>query len=128
VEHDAIRSLLTRYTDAWAAADRDGWLATFSELATQEDPVGEGVRRGREEIGDFWDQAVASYDSVEIRQRALHVVGTEAALEWTVVAKDGDEWVVFDGVDVFTFDPGPLISSVRAYWERDGRSRVPDRP
>jgi hypothetical protein len=121
---------MSRYTAAWASADRDGWLSTFSEEATQEDPVGEGVRTGREEIGHFWDRAIASYDGIEIRQRALHIVGTEAALEWTVIAKDGDEWVVFDGVDVLTFEPGPLplIASVRAYWERDNRPRTRDRP
>ena len=71
-----------------------------------------------------WARTTASRSD----SRVLHVIGTEAALEWTIVAKDGDEWVVFDGVDVFTFDPGPLISSVRAYWEPDGRSRVRERP
>ena len=125
---DAIRSLMTRYTAAWVLADRDGWLSTFSDGATQEDPVGEGVRHGRDEIATFWDRAMAFYDDVEIRQRALHVVGTEAALEWTVIAKDRDEWVVFDGVDVLTFDSEPLIASVRAYWERDGRRRTRERP
>lgn len=123
-----MRSLLDRYAAAWAAADREGWLATFAEGATQEDPVGEGVRRGREEIGAFWDAAVASYDSIELRSRAVHVVGREAALEWTIVARDGDEWVVFDGVDVFTFDDGPLITSVRAYWQREGRRRTRQQP
>ena len=88
---------MTRYTSAWVASDRDGWLSTFSEGATQEDPVGEGVRHGRDEIATFWDRAMASYDGIELRQRALHVIGTEAALEWTVLAKDRDEWVVFDG-------------------------------
>ena len=119
---------MTRYTTAWVAADREGWLSTFSERATQEDPVGEGIRHGRGEIGAFWDRAMASYDGIEIRQRALHVVGTEAALEWTVIAKDGDEWVIFDGVDVLTFDSEPLIASVRAYWQRDGRDRTRERP
>ena len=125
---EAIRSLMTRYTAAWVAVDRDGWLSTFSEQATQEDPVGEGIRRGRGEIAAFWDRAMASYDGIEIRQRSLHIVGTEAALEWTVVAKDGDEWVVFDGVDVLTFDSEPLIASVRAYWQREGRDRTRERP
>src|SRR5262245_36594626 len=74
VQPDAIRSLITRYTSAWAAADRDGWLSTFSVGATQEDPVGEGVRHGRDEIATFWDRAVASYDGIELRQRALHVI------------------------------------------------------
>jgi steroid Delta-isomerase len=119
---------MTRYTSAWVAADRDGWLSTFSEGATQEDPVGEGIRHGRDEIATFWDRAMASYDGIELKERALHIVGTEAALEWTIVAEDRDEWVVFDGVDVLTFERGPLIASVRAYWERDTRRRTRERP
>jgi steroid delta-isomerase len=103
-------------------------LNTFSEAATQEDPVGEGVRRGRAEIAEFWDRAVESYDEIELRARSLHVVGSEAALEWTIVARDRDEWVVFDGVDTFSFEAGPLISSVRAYWQREGRHRTRTRP
>lgn len=50
---------------------------------------------------------MASYDGIEIRERAIHVTGAEAALEWTIVAAEGPEWVVFDGVDVFTFDNEP---------------------
>ena len=110
------------------AADRDGWLATFSEVLTQEDPVGEGVRHGRDEIATFWDRAMASYDDVEIRQRALHVVGTGPRLSGRSSRRTANEWVVFDGVDVLTFDSEPLIASVRAYWERDGRSRTRESP
>lgn len=125
---DSIRSLVDEYTSAWERGARDAWLATFSVDATQEDPIGEGVRRGRAEIGRFWDQAMASYDGIEIRQRAVHITGNEAALEWTIVARDGAEWVVFDGVDVFTFTSEPLIASVRAYWQRDDRRRTTAAP
>jgi len=128
VDESAVRELLGRYVSAWAGRDRDAWLATFAEDATQEDPIGEGVRYGRAEIGTFWDRAVASYDEVELRSRAVHLVGEEAAMEWTIVAKDQEAWVVFDGVDTFTFGPGPLISSVRAYWQREGRRRTTTRP
>lgn len=76
---DALRSLVRRYTEAWAASDRDAWLSTFAPDATQEDPVGE-------------------------------------------------EWVIFDGVDVFSFNELPLTTSVRAYGNRGGRLRTPDRP
>jgi steroid delta-isomerase len=116
-----LRELVVEYAAAWAADDRDRWLATFADDATQEDPVGEGVRRGRDEIGGFWDTAMSNYDALEIRVRAVHVNGDEAALEWTIVAANGQEWTTFDGVDVFTFTDGPLIASVRAYWERDRR-------
>lgn len=71
---------------------------------------------------------MSSYDGIEVRERAIHVAGHEAALEWTIVAADGQEWVVFDGVDIFTFDDQPLISSVRAYWQREGRRRTAERP
>ncbi|MBA3654221.1 MAG: hypothetical protein H0W70_08505 [Actinobacteria bacterium] len=68
-------------------SDREGWLSTFAPDATREDPVGEGTRRGHEEIGTFWD-----------------------------------------GVDIFTFNEVPLITAVRAYWDRDVRVRTLDRP
>ena len=111
-----IRSLLERYTAAWKANDRAGWLDTFAADASQEDPVGGGVRRGHEEIGGFWDRAVASYDgTIDLRLRAVHVAGVEAAMEWTIVATDGPETIEFDGVDVFTFTGPPMrITSVRA--------------
>ncbi len=128
MKRDAMRSLVRRYTAAWAASDRAAWLSTFALDATQEDPVGEGIRRGREEIGTFWDGAMSSFDSIEIRERHIHLLGAEAALEWTIVARDGDEWVVFDGVDIFSFNEVPLITAVRAFWDREDRVRTLDRP
>ena len=74
MDQQAVRALVDRYVAAWRAGDRDGWLSTFAAHAKQEDPVGDGVRHGREEIGQFWDQAMASYDEIELRSRALHVV------------------------------------------------------
>ncbi len=122
-----IRALILRYTAAWGENDRAGWLATFGSDATQEDPIGEGVRHGRDEIGEFWDRAMAGYRSLEIRPRSIHVAGNEAALAWTIVAEDQAGWVTFDGVDVFTFTSEPRIASVRAFWERDNRVRLPTR-
>ena len=127
-EAEDLRQLVMRYAQAWGERDREGWLSTFAPDATQEDPIGEGVHRGRPEIAAFWDRAMGSYDSLEIRVRHVHVVAQEAALEWTIVARQTPEWIVFEGVDVFTFAPGPLIASVRAYWSRDARRRTKERP
>lgn len=118
-----IRRLLLAYAVAWEQGDRRGWLATFAPGATQEDPVGEGVRRGVDEIGTFWDRAMSGYDALQIEPRAIHVTGGEAAMEWTIVATKGNTTTTFDGVDVFTFTEEPLIASVRAYWDRS-TSRV----
>ena len=118
MEQQLIRGLVEAYAAAWARSDRVGWLGSFATDATQEDPVGEGVRHGHAEIGEFWDLAMEGRDSIEILPRAIHVAGNEAAMEWRIVARRGGESSTFDGVDVFTFVDGPLIATVRAYWDR----------
>jgi steroid delta-isomerase len=80
------------------------------------------VRRGRAEIGEFWDTAMATYDSIEIVPRNVFVVGNEAAMEWSITAAAARGVVKLAGVDVFTFDEAGYITSVRAYWERAGRA------
>ena len=128
MDEDQIRRLVGEYAAAWGRGDRSAWLDTFAPTATQEDPIGEHVRRGKGEIGEFWDRALAGRDSLEIRPRAIHVVGGEAALVWTIVARSAGTWTTFDGVDVFTFTPEPLIESVRAYWERSTFKRSSQPP
>ena len=114
-----IQATVCSYAAAWGAGDREAWLHNFAESATQEDPVGDAVRRGRDEIGEFWDRAMARYESLEIVPRDIFIVGGEAALEWTINAVTTEGTITFNGVDVFTFDESSgRILSVRAYWER----------
>jgi len=116
-----IEATVCSYVAAWSTGDREAWLDTFAESATQEDPVGDAVRRGRDEIGEFWDRAMARYKSLEIIPRHVFIVGGEAALEWTINAVTTECIITFNGVDVFTFDESSgRILSVRAYWERTG--------
>jgi uncharacterized protein (TIGR02246 family) len=117
-DRKTIEATIRAYAAAWAARDRVAWLNTFAESATQEDPIGSGVRRGRAEIGEFWDTAMAAFDSIEIVPRDIFVVGGEAAMEWTINAATARGRVTFAGIDVFTLDDGGRIASVRAYWER----------
>lgn len=113
----AIEATIRAYAAAWKARDRGSWLNTFAAGATQEDPIGAGVRTGRQEIGEFWDRAMAAYRSVEIVPRKIVVIGHEAAMVWTLNATSAGGQRTFDGVDIFTFDDEAHITSVRAYWE-----------
>jgi len=72
----------------------------------------------RDEIGEFWDRAMAGYESIEIVPRNIFVIGQEAAMEWTLHAATPEGLITFDGVDVLTFDEAARIVRVRAYWER----------
>jgi steroid delta-isomerase len=127
-ERDDIERAVRRYAAAWAARDREAWLATFAEHATQEDPVGDGVRRGREEIGRFWDRAMAAYPSLQIVPRDIFVNGREAAMEWSIHATNAEGSIVFDGVDILVFDETAHIVSARAFWERERIRRSSDGP
>lgn len=120
VDRIKIEATIRKYAGAWAASDRAAWLSTFAESATQEDPVGSHVRRGRMEIGEFWDTVMAAYNSIEIVPHNIFVLGKEAAMEWTITAQSVEGGISFPGVDVFKFDDAGYITSVRAYWERPG--------
>ena len=67
---------------------------------------------------------MARYTSIEIVPREIFVIGHEAAMVWTINGVTEAGAVSFGGVDVFRFDDAGLISSVRAFWERDARSTV----
>jgi hypothetical protein len=62
---------------------------------------------------------MARYTSIEIVPREIFVIGHEAAMVWTINGVTEAGAVSFGGVDVFRFDDAGLISSVRAFWERD---------
>lgn len=117
-EEAVLERTIRAYAAAWAARDREAWLRTFSPDAIQEDPVGDPIRRGHREIGEFWDRAMAQYESIEIVPREVFVIGQEAAMVWTINGVTEEGAVSFDGVDVLHFDDSGLISHVRAFWNR----------
>jgi len=117
-DQTAIEATIRAYAGAWAARDREAWLRTFAADATQEDPVGDPVRRGHNEIGAFWDREMARYKSIEIIPREVFVIGREAVMVWTINGVTLDGAASFGGVDLFHFDEGDRITSVRAFWQR----------
>jgi steroid Delta-isomerase len=128
VEEAAVRVTLKRYAQVWERRDRDAWLGSFSPDASQEDPVGTSINIGHDQIGAFWDRAMAMYCHIEIRPGRIHVCGNEAAMSWQIVGEDCDGWVSFEGIDVFTFTRDGLIASVRAYWQQEAKRRLSSRP
>ena len=98
-DREAIEEAIRSYCEAWERRDRPQWLAAFREDATQEDPIGGGIRRGHTEIGRFLDEV------------------------WRIDTAREDERIEFEGVDIFTFDRSHRIMTVRAYWEDERRRR-----
>jgi steroid delta-isomerase len=119
-EHDSIVATIETYMAAFSATDRDGWLECFAEDAWLESPVGTPRRQGLDAIGDFWDEAYAIPDRIELRPGDIRVVaGHEAA--FTLEARPnlgGDNYIV-DVIDNMTFDDDAKITSARAFYDTD---------
>jgi steroid delta-isomerase len=111
-----IQATIERYWSTFSSGDRDGWLALFADDATMEDPVGSPLKRGKDEIGAFFDQSMAGVESVELRgMGATVIVGNEAAFAMEVRPVVGGAALTMAVVDVMTFDDGAKITSQRAF-------------
>lgn len=113
---DDIRATISTYGERFGT-DREGWLDLFAPDATVEDPVGTDVRKGRDQIGEFWDFAHSLADAVEVRVATpVCVAGTEAAFHIQIVSTVGDSRLMIPAIDAMTFDDDAKITSMRAYW------------
>jgi steroid Delta-isomerase len=125
--HDSILTTIDAYIAAYSATDREGWLECFAEDAWIEDPVGTERREGLDAIGDFWDEAHAIPDSVELRLGELRIViGQEAAFTLESRPNLGGETYRFDVIDHMSFDAEGKITSYRAFYDIDTMRPAPD--
>lgn len=115
---DQIRATVERYLSTFSEADREGWLDLFSDGATVEDPVGTPLRRGREEIGAFWDDSHQLADSITLKMvQGPAIAANEAAFAMEAHASSGGTTMVVPTIDVMTFDEEGRIASQRAFWD-----------
>lgn len=113
-----IRATVERYIAAFSANDREGWLDCFAPDGTLEDPVGTEVRTGRRSIGEFFDGAQASADSITMELTGpIRVAGGEAAFPFRISPTIGGALMSMPVIDVMTFDDDGRITSMRAYWD-----------
>lgn len=112
----AITTTIERYLALFSAGDREAWLDLWAEDATMEDPVGTPVKRGREEIGAFFDQSRSMADALELRPLGVTiVVGNEASFAFAARPTIGGATMSVPVIDVMTFDDQGRITSQRAF-------------
>jgi steroid delta-isomerase len=114
---DKVRATVEAYLATFSAGDREAWLDLFSSDATLEDPVGTEVRRGRDAIGEFWDQSRSFVERITLKMvQGPGVRGNEAAFAMEAHAEVGDSTFVAPTIDVMTFDDDGRITTMRAFW------------
>ena len=115
---DSIMGTIDTYIATYSATDREGWLECFADDAWIEEPVGSGRREGLKAIGEFWDEAHAIPDSVELRLGDVRIIiGQEAAFTLEARPNLGGETYRFDVIDHMSFDTEGKIISNRTFYD-----------
>jgi steroid delta-isomerase len=111
-----IKATIARYQETFSSGDKQGWLGLFVEDGTVEDPVGSVPRKGRAEIGQFWDEVHATLRGITTEvTMGPAVAGHEAALAFEARLELDNGTFILPIIDVMTFaDDGRLVS-MRAF-------------
>lgn len=107
------------------AGDRQAWLDLFTEDAVVQDPVGPspfdpegGGHRGIEAIAAFYDNVIATNESVTFTIHQSFLCGDEAANVGVIrIEFSGGGAVEVDGVYIYRRSSDGRIASLRGFWE-----------
>lgn len=128
-ENTDLGAIPLKSLDAVRRRDRAGWLALFADNAVVEDPVGpnpwdpEGRgRRGKAEIGAFYDMFTAFQEKFDVEVHHTVVRGNEVAMFVTfqMDLKNGTH-AATRSINLYRINAAGKIESLRAFWnESDG--------
>ena len=113
-DRDLVLGTIQSYVDLVGKGTADDILALYAEGATVEDPVGTEVRTTRESIREFY----AAIEPLEQESRLVsaRVAGNEAAFQFELITRVGDQTYTLAPIDVMTFDDAGRITTMRAFW------------
>lgn len=117
---DTILGTIQRYVDLVGAGTAAEIVDLYAVGATVEDPVGTEARTTRESILEFY----SGLEGLEQQSTLLSVrlASTEAAFQFELITKAGDQTYTLSPIDVMTFDDDGRITSMRAYWAAEDLS------
>ena len=112
--NDRILEVINSYVDLVSNGTADQIVALYADGATVEDPVGSEVRRTRESIREFY----ATLEGLQQQGKVLtaRIASGEAAFQFELATKAGDQTFTLSPIDVMTFDDDARITSMKAYW------------
>ena len=112
--NERIREVIEAYVDRVAHGTTDEVLALYADSATVEDPVGTEVRSTRESIREFY----SGLEGLEQEGSLItaRIAGGQAAFQFELATKAGEQTYTLSPIDVMTFDDDGLITSMRAFW------------
>jgi steroid Delta-isomerase len=115
-----MAAAVQEYCRAENEKDKDAWLALFADGAVHEDPVGQSVNAGLDQIAGFWDYFQPS--NVELWcEEPVIVCGNEAIAIMRCRTGPADNRRESGRiVDQFIFDNAGKITNLRAFYDLGG--------
>jgi steroid Delta-isomerase len=111
---EQIQHTIEQYVARVANGTTEEILELFADGATVEDPVGTPVRTTREELREFYGPLESMEQEAELL--FTRIAGGQAAFNFRLATKAGDQTYTMAPVDVMTFDDEGKITSMRAFW------------
>ncbi len=113
-DRDTIMRTINSYVALCATGTADEIVDLYAEGATVEDPIGSEVRTTRESIREFYS-VLEGLEQVSTLLVA-RIGGGQAAFQFELATKAGDQTFTLAPIDVMTFDDVGKITSMKAYW------------
>lgn len=126
---DEIRATIDRYIETFSSNDPEGWAATFAEDATQEDPVGTPVNKGRDAIKEFYTNTSNMFGGglKLVAKEEPIIIDHEVVISLYAQAGSGESRNRMPRIiDHLTFNEDASIASLRAFWTLDSIEPDPE--
>ena len=112
---DKMIAAVEGYIEHFNAQDYNAIAGLYAENATVEDPVGTALKKGREEIRAFYENAVSGGTKLALTA-PIRVAEREAAFAFQAIVKTEQGNMTIDIIDTFAFNDAGEVTQMRAFW------------
>jgi len=115
------------YADAWRRGDDELVGELFTEDGVYRSSPLRPATVGRASIREYWRNAIASQENLDLRFGEPVVHGNRVVVEWWAVMRDDGQDVTLPGCLLLRFTSGGRCEELREYWNQaEGRHEPPD--
>ena len=113
--------LVSKYYVAVRGLNLNNWLNCFAKDAILDDPFGQSMLQGQQNIAGAYQGAIDSFSVLDMREKDVFTPDQtdQAAIRWTanLTFKNGLKVDPFNGITTITFNENGKIKLLKAFWD-----------
>jgi predicted ester cyclase len=115
VTPEQVKAAVANFANSFVVRDRVAFLALFADDAVLAVPVGTPPIMGKTALAAWFDGLMNSFETFDFTMEDSFVAGNEAALVFSIAARQGANVTTLRGVDVFAINGQGKIMSLAGY-------------